>query len=115
MVKRLVVGAHYGFGDWLLQRLTAIVMALYTVLLVVSLLLLPEVTLDSWYALFSGGFMRFATFLFFLALFYHAWVGVRDIWMDYVKPLSVRVALHTLTALVLIGYAGWAAQILWRL
>ncbi|HSD39737.1 MAG TPA: succinate dehydrogenase, hydrophobic membrane anchor protein [Rhodocyclaceae bacterium] len=115
MVKRLVVGAHYGFKDWLLQRLTAVVMALYTVLFAVKVILLPSHDIFSWYELFSGGFMRFATFLFFMALFYHAWVGVRDIFMDYVKPISVRLALHAIVAFLLLGYAGWAAQILWRL
>jgi len=115
MVKRLVVGAHYGFGDWLLQRLTAVVMALYTVLFAVRVIMQPEHDIFSWYELFSGGFMRFATFLFFMALFYHAWVGVRDIFMDYVKPISVRLALHTVVGFLLLGYAGWAAQILWRL
>lgn len=115
MVKRLVVGAHYGFRDWLLQRLTAVVMAIYTVVLIVAVLMLPAHDNASYRALFGGGFMKFITFLFFLSLFYHAWVGVRDIWMDYVKPISVRIALHAITALLLIGYAGWAAQILWRL
>ena len=115
MVKRVVVGAHYGFMDWLLQRITAVVMALYTVMLAIAVILLPEASLENWRALFSGGFMRFVTFLFFLSLFYHAWIGVRDIWMDYVKPISVRIALHSVTALMLIGCAGWATQILWRL
>jgi len=119
MVKRLVVGAHYGFGDWLLQRLTAVVMALYTVFFAVRVLMLPTHDAFSWYALFTAGFagsfMRFATFLFFMSLFYHAWVGVRDIFMDYVKPISVRLALHAIVAFLLLGYAGWAAQILWRL
>ena len=115
MVKRPTVGAHYGFRDWLAQRITGIVMALFTVLLVVNLFGLPDYSLESWRALFSGAFMKFATFLFFLALFYHAWVGIRDIWMDYVKPTSIRLALHCVTIFLLLGYAGWAAQILWRL
>lgn len=115
MVKRLVVGAHYGFRDWLAQRVTAVVMGLYAILLVVRILCLPSADLDAWRELLAGGFMRFATFLFFLSLFYHAWVGVRDIWMDYVKPMSVRLSLHVLTLLVLTGYAVWVAQILWRL
>jgi succinate dehydrogenase / fumarate reductase membrane anchor subunit len=46
---------------------------------------------------------------------YHAWVGVRDIYMDYIKPTSVRLVLHAVTLLLLIGYLGWAAQVLWRL
>lgn len=119
MVKRLVVGAHYGFRDWLLQRLTAVVMALYTVMFAVRLIMLPSHDIFSWYELFSvglsGALMRFATFLFFMSLFYHAWVGVRDIFMDYVKPISVRLTLHAVVAFLLLGYAGWAAQILWRL
>lgn len=115
MVRRTTVGAHYGFRDWLAQRVTAIVMALYTVLLAICLIGLPDHSLESWRALFSGGLMKFVTFLFFLALFYHAWVGIRDIWMDYVKPTSIRLALHCVTIFVLLGYAGWAAQILWRL
>jgi succinate dehydrogenase hydrophobic membrane anchor protein len=48
-------------------------------------------------------------------LFYHAWIGVRDIFMDYIKPTGVRLVLHSVVVLLLIGYAGWAAQILWRL
>ena len=48
------------------------------------------------------------------ALLYHAWVGVKDIWMDYVKPVWVRLLLQTLTALWLVGCAAWSAQILWR-
>ncbi len=50
-----------------------------------------------------------------LALFYHAWVGVRDIWMDYIKPTWVRLSLQTLTVLWLVGCAVWAVQVLWRL
>jgi succinate dehydrogenase / fumarate reductase membrane anchor subunit len=115
MVKRLAVGAHYGLRDWLAQRVTATVMAIYTVYMAVRVLSLPAFDNAAWRVLMSGGFTKFASFLFALALFYHAWVGVRDIWMDYVKPLSVRLILHVMTLLALVGYAGWVATILWRL
>ena len=59
--------------------------------------------------------MRAATFLFILSLTYHAWVGLRDIWMDYVQPTGIRLVLHVFTLLALLGYAGWAVQILWRI
>ena len=55
------------------------------------------------------------TFLFFISLFWHVWIGIRDIWMDYVKPDGLRLVLMIATAAALIGYAGWAAKILWRL
>ena len=50
----------------------------------------------------------------FMSLYYHAWVGVRDIWMDYVKPVAIRLLLQALTILWLVGCAGWTVQILWR-
>lgn len=115
MVNRVVVGAHYGLKDWLGQRVTAVVMAVYTLIFAACALSMGELTYENWRAVFSGGFMRFATFLFFASLMFHAWVGVRDIYMDYIKPTGVRVLLHSITALVLIGYLGWAAQVLWRL
>ena len=115
MVNRIVVGAHYGLRDWLAQRVTAVFMVVYSVIFAIAALTLPEMSYEAWSGLFAGGFMRFVTFLFFLALFYHAWVGIRDIYMDYIKPVSIRLTLHVITLFVLIGYAGWAAQILWRL
>ena len=115
MVKRIVVGAHYGLRDWIAQRATAVVMALYTVIFAVQVLSLPALDAQSWRGLFAGGFMRFITLLFFLSVFYHAWVGVRDIFMDYIKPTGVRLTLHVVVILLLVGYAGWAAQVLWRL
>ncbi|MDR1889737.1 MAG: succinate dehydrogenase, hydrophobic membrane anchor protein [Zoogloeaceae bacterium] len=115
MINRIVVGAHYGLKDWLVQRVTAIVMALYSVFLAAILLVVKPADFEAWRAVFAFGPVKFATFLFALSLFYHAWVGVRDIWMDYVKPVSVRLTLHVLTLLALIGYAGWTAAILWRL
>jgi succinate dehydrogenase / fumarate reductase membrane anchor subunit len=115
MVNRVVVGAHYGLRDWLAQRVTAVVMAAYLVILAGALLFAPRVDEAYWRALMSGTLMRFLTFLFIVSLAYHAWVGVRDIWMDYVQPVGIRLGLHILTLLALIGCAGWSVQILWRL
>jgi succinate dehydrogenase / fumarate reductase membrane anchor subunit len=115
MVKRQVVGAHYGLKDWIAQRATAVFMALFTLLFAVCVLTLPEFSYASWSGLFKSGVFRFLSFLFFLSLFYHAWIGVRDIWMDYIKPDGLRLVLHLVTLFLLVGYAGWAAQILWRL
>ena len=115
MVNRVIVGAHYGLRDWLGQRITAVVMALYTIVLAVALLSMSPVDYGSWRALFAHGGMRFATFVFFVSLFYHAWIGVRDIFMDYIKPTGVRLVLHAVVILLLVGYTGWAAQTLWRL
>lgn len=114
-MNRHVVGAHYGLKDWLAQRITAIYMALFTLVFAVRLLCLPEFASSAWRALFSSPLMQFFGFIFILSLCYHAWIGVRDIWMDYVKPTGVRLAMHGVTLLLLVGYIGWAVHILWRL
>ena len=107
------VGAHYGLAAWLLQRLTAVVMAAYTVFLLALLLWYPPASHADWKSLFSGAFVRLATMLFFLALLYHAWVGVRDIIMDYVKPTGLRLGLQALVGTALVFYLVWSVSILW--
>lgn len=112
--KRLVVGAHYGMRDWLVQRLTAVVMAAYTVILLIAFLGAGNFSYEGWAGMFARQWFKITSFVAFSALFYHAWVGMRDIWMDYIKPVFLRLILQVATALWLVGCAGWAAQILWR-
>lgn len=114
MVKRVIVGAHYGTRDWLAQRITALIMAVYTLLALVLFAARSPFTYESWKALFAQGWMRIATLLFAASLAWHAWVGVRDILMDYVKHDGLRLALQVLTVLLLAGYVGWTIEILWR-
>lgn len=114
MVKRIVVGAHYGFRDWLGQRVTAVVMAVYVVVFLLALAAVRPADHASWHGFFAQGWLRFATLLFFLSLAYHAWIGVRDVLMDYVKPVWLRLTLEVLVILALVGFGGWAVQILWR-
>jgi succinate dehydrogenase / fumarate reductase membrane anchor subunit len=113
--RRIVVGAHYGLRDWLSQRITAVLMAVFTIVLVAQVLFGGPLGYDRWAAIFSTQWMRLLTFVLIVALAWHAWVGVRDIWMDYVKPVGVRLSLQVLTIVWLVGCAGWAIQVLWRL
>ena len=113
MVNRVVVGAHYGLRDWLVQRITAVVMALYSLGLAGYLLWKGHFDYDVWTGLFASQTVRTFSLLFLLSLFYHAWIGVRDIVMDYVKPAGVRLVIHTLVVLALVLYTIWSVQILW--
>ena len=113
-MKRVIVGAHYGTRDWLAQRITAVIIALYTLLALVVLATKSPFTYEAWKALFAHGAVRIATLLFMASVAWHAWVGVRDILMDYVKHDGVRLALQVLTILLLAGYVGWTIEILWR-
>ena len=107
------VGAHYGLRDWLSQRVTAIAMIVYTVLLLGILLWHGGLDYPTWKGLFASNAFRIASFVFLAALLWHAWVGVRNILMDYAKPMSVRLTLQIIVICVLVGYGGWAVQVLW--
>ena len=114
MVNRVITGAHYGTRDWLAQRITALVIAVYSVIVLCVVLLGRPLSYPVLKDLFSHGWMRVATLLFMVCLVWHAWVGVRDILMDYVKPDGLRLALQVATLLLLAGYLGWTVQVLWR-
>jgi succinate dehydrogenase / fumarate reductase membrane anchor subunit len=113
MVNREVVGAHYGVRDWLVQRVTAVLMVLYTLLFLAMLVTAPAVDYEAWRELFTPQWMKIATLLFLAGLYWHAWVGVRNIFMDYVKNSGLRLALHVLAIAWLAVCAAWSVQILW--
>ncbi|WP_300659685.1 succinate dehydrogenase, hydrophobic membrane anchor protein [Hydrogenophaga sp.] len=114
--KRVVTGAHYGLRDWLAQRITAALMAIFTLVVLLQVLFSSgPVGYDAWAGIFAAQWMKALTFAVFLALAYHVWVGMRDIWMDYVKPAGIRLALHVFTMVWLLSCLGWAVQVLWRL
>jgi succinate dehydrogenase / fumarate reductase, membrane anchor subunit len=114
VVERIVTGAHYGLRDWLAQRITAVIMAVYSVILLVVLVGAPPYNYTVWRDLFTQGWMRVATLLFAASFAWHAWVGVRDILMDYVKPAGVRLSLQIVVLLTIAAYLAWTIQILWR-
>ena len=114
MTNRIVTGARYGLRDWLAQRITAVIMAVYSLIVVFVLWTSKPITYGVWRDLFAQGWMRVATLLFMLSLAWHAWVGVRDILMDYIKPAGLRLALEVLVLLTIGAYVGWTIQILWR-
>ena len=100
--KRTVVGAHYGLGDWLVQRFTAGLMAIFTIVLLIQVIFSKgSIGYDKWAGIFSSQWMKVLTFAVIVALIWHAWVGM-------------RMTLQALTLAWLVGCAGWAFQVLWR-
>ena len=113
MVGRIVTGAHYGLRGWLMQRVSAVVMAVYALFIAGWALFNSPIGYEALTSLFSSNVVRSFTLLVLLAVFSHVWVGVRDIVMDYVQPAGARLAIHVLVILALLMYAIWAVQILW--
>ena len=108
-----VTGADSGTGLWLLQRGTAVVMALMLPVLIWRID--PALPLDfsDWKNLFAPQWMRIMTWLFTVALAMHAWIGMHDILMDYVRPLGLRLALYLIVIVTLAACVTAMAAVLW--
>jgi len=113
--KRIVVGAHYGFRDWLSQRVTASLMALFTLIVLAQVIFSRgPIGYDKWAGIFAAQWMKVLTFTVIASLLWHVWVGMRDVLMDYIKPVGIKLVLQIFVIVWLTGCAGWAIQVLWR-
>jgi succinate dehydrogenase / fumarate reductase membrane anchor subunit len=115
MVGRVVSGAHYGLRDWLAQRISAVILAIYMVFLVGFVVAHRPLQYGDWKELFDQVWMRIFSLGFVVSLCIHAWVGMRNIVMDYVRATGLRLLLHVSVIVALLIYFLWAVQILWSL
>lgn len=115
MLIELLTKKYPGMRLWLAQRLSALVMAGYLLLLALLLLIMQPADYGSWLALMSPWWWRLLTLLFFMSLIMHAWLGVRDVFKDYIFNLNLRAVMQILVDVLLIIYLGWAGVILWSL
>ncbi|MHB1143875.1 MAG: succinate dehydrogenase, hydrophobic membrane anchor protein [Thiobacillus sp.] len=107
-------GAHTGTGTWLLQRASALVLALLLPALMIYFLAALPTDFIGWQALFTPLWLRVLLPLTAAALALHAWVGMRDIFMDYVHSTGLRLALYLAVIVALAGSVAWLAATLWR-
>lgn len=112
---KAATGSHTGTGTWLLQRATAVVLALALPLLLIHFLRASPDDFSGWRALFTPSWLRVLMLLAATAMALHAWVGMRDIFMDYVRSTGLRLALYLGVILILAGSVAWLAAVLWGL
>ena len=110
---KIATGSHTGTGTWLLQRATALILAVALPALTVYLLSALPLDFASWQAVFDLQWVRALTFLAAVALALHAWVGMRDVFMDYVHPTGLRLALYLAVIVTLTVSLVWLAAVLW--
>lgn len=104
-----------GLRAWTIQRISAIYMALFIIVASIAVLIggMPASHAD-WKALLASPFINLAVMAFIVALLMHAWVGARDVIIDYVHPLAARFTVLALAAVFLIVCGLWAARVLLR-
>ena len=116
MVKRAdrtPVGAHYGWQDWLAQRVTAVIMVLFSIVFLGFFMVKGSVGYADWSSLFRSQLFRILALLFLFSVFYHAWIGIRDVLMDYVKLAGIRLTAEVMVLLFLAACSIWSVSILW--
>lgn len=101
-----------GLKAWAIQRLTAAYIALFTLYLLIVLLSAVPTDYEAWRAWLGGPVVSVATLLFVASVLMHAWIGVRDVLIDYVHPIAIRATLLGTIALALVAMGLWSAQAL---
>lgn len=113
MMIELLTSKYPGMRVWLSQRITALAMASYLVLLIVALLIVQPSDYAAWHLFASSLLFRGSIFLFFICLSIHAWVGVRDVLRDYIFNQNLRAYVQSAVDLLLVVYVIWLSIILW--
>lgn len=113
MVKNATSYSGSGLRDWLVQRVTAVVVAAYVIFLTGYFLANQHVTYSQWEALFSHNVMKVSTLVALLSVMLHAWVGMWTIFTDYVKPACIRLFLEIIVILALVGFFVWGVILVW--
>lgn len=120
MVTNVTSFGRSGLYDWLIQRITAVVLALYFVTLFGYLLLNPDLDFQQWQRLFGATWMRIASLMALMALCAHAWIGMWTISTDYLtsdmlggKATVIRFFFQAACAVLMFIYLVWGIQILW--
>lgn len=115
MVKTVASVSHQGLRYFIIQRISAILMAIYSIFLVGYFLFHPDLSFAEWHSLFSADWMKIASIIFVICLVKHAWIGVWTIFRDYIKCTVLRGILNVLVMLALTAYFFWAFLLLWSL
>ncbi len=112
LTKKADKGALIG---WLAQRVTAALMAVFTVIVLLQVIFSKgSMGYDKWAGIFASHPMKLLSLSVIFALAWHVFLGMREIYMDYIKPVGLRLTMKVLTLVWLAGCAGWAIQVLWR-
>lgn len=102
-----------GLQDWFIQRVSAVVLAVYILFLIGFMLTHSGMQFADWRELFSTTWMRLFSILCLLSLIAHAWIGLWTISTDYLKPVGIRLIFQVVVILALLAFLAWGIEILW--
>jgi len=113
MRMRVTSSSHSGLSEWLLQRMSAIYLGLFVVFISARLILWPINDFDDWRNWLGSPMVRIAWLLAFISTLVHAWIGIRSVFLDYLKPFQLRFIVSMIFAAGLIASGIWVIDILY--
>jgi succinate dehydrogenase / fumarate reductase membrane anchor subunit len=113
MVKSVLGVNHRGLTEWLFQRVTAIVMIIYTIGLIAFMMGHSPIEYSQWHDLFANTWIKIATIIFVLSVLYHAWIGMWTILTDYVKCFVMNLVFQMVILLSLVACFIYSLLIVW--
>jgi succinate dehydrogenase / fumarate reductase, membrane anchor subunit len=113
MVDNVLSLSNRGLKDWLIQRVTAVLIGLYTIFIVGFILFHPQMLFDEWQMLFSYNIVKIFSYLILFSILLHAWIGMWTVFTDYIKCSYFRLFLEVCVAILFFCCLVWAIIILW--
>lgn len=113
MVKIATSFGNSGLSDWLVQRISALILFVYTLVIVGFFIANPNFNYEQWVTFFHSTEMQIFSFLAILSFTAHAWIGIWTVVTDYIKCRVMRLSIQTLVILMLLGCLFWAIEIIW--
>lgn len=113
MVTNVTSLTGNGLKDWLIQRVTAVYFAVYSIFLFGFLIWHPDLNFEQWHVLFANTIFQIATAIGLLALTLHAWIGIWTVTTDYMKCTVIRLSVQMMVVLWLLSQFIWGLMIVW--
>jgi succinate dehydrogenase / fumarate reductase, membrane anchor subunit len=116
MVKRVLsitALGRSGIADWLLQRVSAVIILFYSLFLLAFYFSHQPIDFAVWHGLFAHTSMKVFSFMALLALLAHAWIGMWAVFTDYIKCAYFRGTIQLLVIIMFLACLAWGMQIFW--
>jgi succinate dehydrogenase / fumarate reductase, membrane anchor subunit len=114
MVSSVTNFSRNGLADWLVQRVTAVVIGIYAIVMFGFFFSHPHLTYAEWHTFFSCTYIQVGSMLVLICICAHAWIGLWTVFTDYIKCARIRLVLEVLLILLLLSYVIWGISIFWR-
>jgi len=113
MVGSITSFSRSGLKDWFLQRVTAVLLLIYALLLAWFFTQHHPVQYQDWVTFFSHPAIKIITFFAMFSIVIHAWIGMWTVYTDYIKCTAIRSTIQVITVLGLLTLLVWGVMILW--